>query len=141
MAGGAFVPGLPRRGAEEPPDLARALEHARILVSTASDEDRRIAAGDPGGAAQVLDRAFAAEGVRTRSVAERVRFRALVLRADLALALHDEAAAERFLEGAEWFRAGADFLPRVAEALAALDDEVHRADELRDRLTSERCTG
>jgi hypothetical protein len=131
VAGGAFVPGLPRRGAEEPPDLARALDHARILR----------AAGDPGGAAQVLDRAFAAEGVRTRSVAERVRFRALVLRADLALALHDEAAAERFLEGAEWFRAGADFLPRVAEALAALDDEVHRADELRDRLTSERCTG
>ncbi|WP_157759601.1 hypothetical protein [Cellulosimicrobium cellulans] len=131
MAGGAFVPGLPRRGAEEPPDLARALEHARILR----------AAGDPGGAAQVLDRSFAAEGVRTRSVPERVRFRALVLRADLALALHDEAAAERFLDGAEWFKAGADFLPRVAEALAALDDQVHRVDELRDQLANERCTG
>jgi hypothetical protein len=131
VAGGAFVPGLPRRGAEEPPDLARAVEHARILR----------AAGDARGAAQVLDRAFAAEGVRTRSVSERVRFRALVLRADLALALHDEAAAARFLEGAEWFRAGADFLPRVAAALAALDDEVHRAEQLHDQLAEERRTG
>ena len=110
MVGGAPVPGLPRRRAAEPPDLARAVEHARILR----------AAGDAVGAARVLDEAFAAEGVRARSVSERVRFRALVLRADLALALHDDVAAARFLEGVEWFIAGADFLPLVVERVERL---------------------
>ncbi|MCB7136581.1 hypothetical protein [Cellulosimicrobium marinum] len=124
MGPGPVVPSLPRRGTEEPPDLARAVEHARILRG----------AGDPAGAARVLDRAFAAEGVRARSVSERVRFRALVLRADLALLLHDDASAARFLAGAEWFLAGAEFLPQVADALAALDEEVHRVEELRERL-------
>ena len=131
MAGEAFVPGLPRRGAEEPPDLGRALEHARILR----------AAGDPAGAAQVLDRAFAAAGVRTRPVAGRVGGRALGGGGAGARALHDDAAAARFLEGVEWFRAGADFLPRVADALAALDDEVRLAVEVRARLASERRAG
>ncbi|MBD5786965.1 hypothetical protein IF650_12330 [Cellulosimicrobium terreum] len=123
----ASAPVLPRRGTEEPPDLARAVEHARILRG----------AGDAAGAAHVLDRAFAAEGVRARTVSERLRFQALVLRADLALALHDDASAARFLAGAEWFLAGADFLPRVAEALAALDDEVHRVGELLEQLDVE----
>ncbi|WP_251153187.1 hypothetical protein [Cellulosimicrobium sp. Marseille-Q4280] len=130
MAGEAPLPGLPRRRAAEPPDLARAVEHARILRG----------AGDAVGAARVLDEAFAAEGVRTRTVSERVRFRALVLRADLALALHDDVAAARFLEGVEWFLAGADFLPRVAEALASLDDERHRVEELREHLVPDDAT-
>lgn len=126
--GRVAVPGLPRRRIEAPPDLAHAVEHARILR----------AAGDAAGAARVLDAAFAAEGVRARSVSERVRFRALVLRADLAIALHDDAAAARYLAGAEWFLACADFLPQVADALAALDEEVHRFGEMRGRIEAER---
>jgi hypothetical protein len=126
--GRVAAPRLPRRRVEQPPDLSRAVEHARILR----------AAGDAAGAARVLDAAFAAEGVRTRAVSERVRFRALVLRADLAIALHDEVAAARYLAGAEWFLAGADFLPRVADAIAALDEDVHRVGELLGRLDAER---
>ncbi|GIJ00416.1 hypothetical protein CLV28_0277 [Sediminihabitans luteus] len=107
---------LPRRTPPTTLDLARAVDHARILR----------AAGDPGGAARVLDRAFDAEGPR-RLVSERQRFRALVLRADLALQLQDGASAARFLDGA-------DALPLVADALAALDGDVHLAEELRERL-------
>jgi len=111
---------LPRRRVDPAPDLARAVEHARILRG----------AGDAAGAARVLDRAFDAEGVRARTVSESLRFRALVLRADLALRLHDDAGAARFL-------AGADALPLLADALASLDDEVHRAEELREQLVGE----
>lgn len=118
MRGGASaVARLPQRRVDPPPDLARAVEHARILRG----------AGDLAGAARVLDRAFDAEGVRTRTVSERLRFRALVLRADLALRLHDDAGAARFL-------AGAEALPLLADALAALDDERHLAEELREQL-------
>ncbi|GAA3211936.1 hypothetical protein ACFP63_03865 [Oerskovia jenensis] len=111
---------LPRRTVDAPSDIARAVEHARILRG----------AGDPTGAARILDRAFDAEGVRTRTVSERLRFRALVLRADLALQLHDDAAAARFL-------AGAESLPLLADALAALDDDLHLAEELRERLDAD----
>jgi hypothetical protein len=121
VTGGPVVArSLPRRRVDPAPDLARAVEHARILRG----------AGDPAGAARVLDRAFDAEGVRARTVSEPLRFRALVLRADLALRLHDDAGAARFL-------AGADALPLLADALASLDDEVHRAEELREQLGGE----
>lgn len=121
MTGGRAVrASLPRRRVDPAPDLARAVEHARILRG----------AGDPAGAARVLDRAFDAEGVRARTVSEPLRFRALVLRADLALRLHDDAGAARFL-------AGAEALPLLADALAALDDERHLADELRGQLAAD----
>ncbi|WP_338403756.1 zf-TFIIB domain-containing protein [Cellulosimicrobium arenosum] len=108
---------LPRRRVEVPPDLARAVEHARILRG----------AGDAAGASRVLDRAFDAEGVRTRTVSEPLRFRALVLRAELALALHDGRAATRYLDRA-------DSLDLVAEALAGLDGDVHQVEELREQI-------
>ncbi|WP_265520828.1 hypothetical protein [Oerskovia flava] len=117
---GTVEPRLPRRRVDVPADLSRAVEHARILRG----------AGDPTGAARVLDRAFDAEGVRARTVSEPLRFRALVLRADLALQLHDDVAAARFLDGAE-------ALPLLADALTALDDEVHRAEELREQLAAD----
>ncbi len=98
-------PALPRRTVPIPPDLLHAIEYARILR----------AAGDAGGAARVLDVAFAAEGTRTRFASERVRLRALLLRADLAMLLHDDVGAARFL-------ADAQALSVLAEALAALDE-------------------
>ncbi|MFB8227875.1 hypothetical protein [Cellulosimicrobium sp. NPDC055967] len=121
MTGGrAASASLPRRRVDPALDLARAVEHARILRG----------AGDAAGAARVLDRAFDAEGVRARTVSEPLRFRALVLRADLALRLHDDAGAARFL-------AGAEALPLLADALAALDDERHLAEELREQLAAD----
>lgn len=78
-------PALPRRRHDPAPDLVHAVEHARLLR----------AAGDPQGAARLLDRAFDAEGPRARPTSERLRFRALLLRADLALQLHDADAVAR----------------------------------------------
>lgn len=104
-----LAPPLPRRHPSVAPDIALAVEHARILRG----------AGDPSGAARVLDVAFAAEGVRARPVSERIRFTALVLRADLALHLHDDVGAARFL-------AGADALVHLANALESLVDNRGR---------------
>ena len=92
---------LPRRVPPTRPALAGIVQHARILRG----------AGDLAGAARVLDDAFAAEAHGS----ERLRHRALVLRAQVALELHDDAGAARFLDVAQ-------ALDAVADGLAALDD-------------------
>ncbi len=111
MSGQAQRRPLPRRAVPAAPALAHAVEHARLLR----------AAGDPRGAAQVLDIAFAAEGVRAPIASEGVRFRALILRADLALALHDDAGAARFLADVR-SRTDVSALAELAGALATLDE-------------------
>ena len=78
------------------PHLLQAVEYARILR----------AAGDPAGAARLLDSAFEAEGQHSAPVRDRLRFRALLLRADLAMHMNDD-----------------DALRGVAEAFAGLDDD------------------
>lgn len=94
---------LPQRHPSAPSHLARAIEYARILR----------AAGDAAGAARVLDDAFAAEGVRAPAASERLRFRALVQRADLALILHEPAEPSSC--------ADAEALRRLAVELSDLD--------------------
>lgn len=94
---------LPQRHPGTATGLASALEHARILR----------AAGDAPGAARILDDAFAAEGVRAPAVSERLRFRALVQRADLALVLHEPPPQPAC--------ADVDSLRQLVEGLAALD--------------------
>lgn len=99
--------------AQEPPKLhpaadglAHAIEHARILR----------AAGDATGAARVLDDAFAAEGVHAPAASERLRFRALLQRADLALVLHTLQA-----DATPSCALGIDALARLTTGLAELD--------------------
>ncbi|SDS75857.1 hypothetical protein [Paraoerskovia marina] len=91
---------LPRRTPPTPPSLGQVVEHARILRG----------AGDLAGTARLLDDAFAVEARGS----EPMRRRALLLRAQVAFEMHDDAAAARFLDTA-------DALRPLADALAALD--------------------
>lgn len=96
---------LPRRTPPARPHLGRVLDHAQILRG----------AGDLAGAARLLDDAFAMEAIGS----EPLRRRALLLRAQVAFDMHDDAAAARFLDVA-------DALGPLADALAALDVDAGR---------------
>ncbi|GAB2745445.1 VOC family protein [Amycolatopsis magusensis] len=100
-------------GPVEGPKLGRVLETATMLADSRDD---------PHAAVRTLDRALALD----EEVPAVLRFRALVLRTDLALRLGDEDGARALLSEVDGFGP-------VGDGEAA--DEVRRVEELREQLT------
>jgi catechol 2,3-dioxygenase-like lactoylglutathione lyase family enzyme len=99
-------------------ETAGRLERALTAAATLADSK-----GDDGAAAQVLDSAFRDDP----PVAGPIAARALILRADLAYRLGDTAVARARV-------AQASQLELSDAELASIEDELRRADELREGL-------
>ena len=117
LPAGPTGPAVPARSSPGRTRLDRALESASLLADSK---------GDPAAAARVLDGALAAGG----DPEPVLRFRALVLRADLALRLDEPGRARDLLRGAGPVPAGPD-------GTADLADERRRLAELRSALDEE----
>lgn len=104
----------------------------RTLEDELKEAARRDAARDSGAAADLLDRLLAAPA----GVDPALRFRALLLRAEVAVNLNDSGFARGVL--AEAFQALRDV--NAAER-AALSSEQRRADDLETFLTHRGCAG
>lgn len=106
--------GLATGPAGDEPKLVRALESA-IMFADSKD--------DPAAAVRVLDRALKLD----EPVSGPLRFRALMLRADLAVRLDDEEAARGYLSEV-------DGLDLTTEEFGQIQDELRRRQDLREQL-------
>ncbi|GIJ45725.1 hypothetical protein Val02_26110 [Virgisporangium aliadipatigenens] len=110
-----------RGGRDRPPPMSR-LERA-VETAVRLSEGK----GDHPGAATLLDRALTSN----EPVPDGLLFRALTLRADLAVRIGDEELAIRVIDDL-------DQIPLTEDDLVVLADDVQRVEELRDYLTPRR---